>query len=248
MSNVMLVTGGSRGIGAAVCRLAARRGYDVAVNYAGNETAAATVVRDIEAAGRRAVAVQADVTRRDDVARLFDETEATLGPVHTLVNNAGITGRIGRLDEIEPEVIARTVDINVLGTIWPSREAVLRLSTKRGGAGGVIVNLSSVAASLGSPDTYVWYAATKGAVDSFTHGLGKEVIGDGIRVVGVAPGMTETEIHAAGGIPDRASRLGSETPIGRAAKPEEIAEAILWVASDAAGYMVGETIRVGGGR
>lgn len=248
MSNVMLVTGGSRGIGAAICRLAARHGYDVAVNYAGNGDAAATVVRDAEAAGRRAVAIKADVSKLDEVSRLFDTVEETLGPVHTLVNNAGITGKIARLDEIDPAVVQETIDINLLGTIWPSREAVRRLSTKRGGAGGVIVNISSVASTLGSPNTYVWYAASKGAVDSFTVGLANEVAREGIRVVGVAPGLTDTEIHAAGGAPDRAQQLGDETPIGRAARPEEIAEAVLWVASDAAGYVVGETIRVGGGR
>lgn len=245
---VMLVTGGSRGIGAAVCRLAARQGYDVAVNFVGNAEAAAGVVKDVEAAGRRAVAVQADVADPGAIGPMFDAVEEALGPVHTLVNNAGITGKIARLEDVDVETIRQTLDVNILGTILPSREFVQRYATTHGGRGGVIVNLSSVAATLGSANSYVWYAAAKGAIDSFTLGLGQEVIRDGIRVVCIAPGLTETEIHAAGGVPDRAQKLGASVPIGRPAIPEEIAEAILWAASDKAGYIVGETIRVGGGR
>lgn len=248
MSNVMLVTGGSRGIGAAISKMAASRGYDVAVNYAGNAKAAAAVTAEIEAMGQRAVAVQADVSKGDEVSALFDRVETALGPVHTLINNAGITGRISRLDEIDPALIQETIDVNIMGTILPAREAVLRMSTKRGGAGGVIVNISSIAATLGSANTYVWYAASKAAIDTFTVGLANEVIGDGIRVAGIAPGVTHTDLHAAGGQPQRADEIGITTPIGRAAQPEEIAEAVLWIASDAAGYVVGETIRVGGGR
>ncbi len=245
---ILIVTGGGRGIGAAICRLAAADGWDVAVNYVGNKAAAELVVADIAAAGRRAVAVRADVSKPQEVRRLFDTVTADLGAPTGLVNNAGVTGKIARLDEIEPEVIQEVVDINVMGAILPAREAVLRMSTKHGGAGGVIVNISSVAARLGPPSTYVWYAATKGAVDSLTRGLAQEVIGEGIRVTAVAPGITETEIHASGGMPDRVDQIGPNVPLGRAAQPEEIAEAVVWMLSDKSSYVVGETLYVGGGR
>ena len=247
MSGVMLVTGGSRGIGAATCRLAAARGYDLCVNYAGNREAAEAVVAEVEAAGRRAVAVQADIARPEEIPGLFDAA-AELGPLTALVNNAGITGKISRLDAVDVEIIRRTVDLNVTGAILAAREAVLRMSTVHGGAGGGIVNISSVAARLGSPGEYTWYAATKGAIDSFTIGLAKEVAQEGIRVNAVSPGLIETEIHAAGGNPDRIAQTAPNIPLGRAGKPEEIAQAVLWLLSEEASYVTGAVLGASGGR
>jgi len=248
MAKVVLITGGSRGIGAATARLCAKNGYDVAISYQSNAAAAAAVVKDIAAAGRRGFAFKGNVAREAEILALFDAVEKKLGPVWGLVNNAGITGKIGRVEDVSAATIQEVIDVNVVGALIAAREAIKRMSTKRGGKGGVIVNISSVAVTLGSPNTYVWYAAAKGAVDAMTLGLGLEVAREGIRVVGVAPGLTETELHAAGGIPDRAQKLGNQVPIGRAGKPEEIAEAILWMLSDAAGYCTATTLRVGGGR
>lgn len=248
MSKVAIITGGARGIGAAISKLAAARGYAVCVNYQSNTAAANEVVAEITASGGRAVAIQADVSKAGDVTRLFDESERVLGQVTALVNNAGITGRISRLDETDVETMQQTIDINVMGVMLCSREAVLRMSGKHGGTGGAIVSISSGAATLGSPGEFVWYAASKGAVDSFTLGLSKEVTGEGIRVNAVSPGLTETELHAAGGEPGRVARLESAVPMGRAAAPEEVAQATLWLLSDEASYVSGAILRCAGGR
>jgi len=248
MTKAVLVTGGSRGIGAATALLLAKNGYDVAVNFQSNLTAAGKIVRAVEAEGRKALAVQGDVAKEADVTRMFGAVEERLGPLYGLVNNAGITGRIGRLDDAAAETIQSVMDINVVGAILCAREAVKRMSTKHGGQGGVIVNISSVAATLGSPNTYVWYAASKGAIDALTLGLGLEVAREGIRVVGVAAGLTDTDLHAAGGEPERAQKVGPAVPLGRAGKPEEIAAAVAWLMSDAARYCTATTLRVGGGR
>jgi NAD(P)-dependent dehydrogenase (short-subunit alcohol dehydrogenase family) len=247
-AGVLLVTGGGRGIGAATVRLAAQRGYAVCVNYLSHSRAAEALAGDIAAAGGHAIAVQGDVCDEADVERLFERTQAELGPVTALVNNAGLTGLISRLDEAETETLRRVVDVNVMGALLCSRAAVRRMSTRHGGRGGAIVNVSSAAASLGSPGEYVWYAAAKGAVDSLTIGLGREVAGEGIRVNAVAPGMTATEIHAAGGDPGRLERVGKTVPLGQPASAEEVAEPILWLLSDAASYITGTILRVAGGR
>ncbi len=247
-SQVTIVTGGGRGIGAATARLAGRRGHAVCVNYLGNAKAALAVVRDIEDAGGRALAVRADVAREDEVARLFEAVDRELGTVTALVNNAGIAGTVGRLDEVSGAVLRQVLDTNVLGTLLCGRAAVRRMSTKHGGTGGAIVNVSSGAASIGSPGMYVWYAASKGAVDSLTLGLANEVAREGIRVNGVAPGFTNTGIHAALGLADRLDKIGPTVPLGRAGEPGEIAEAILWLLSEAASYTTGATLRVAGGR
>lgn len=248
MDPVMIVTGGGRGIGAATARLAAARGYGVCVNYRSDEAAAEGVRRGIEAAGGRALAVQADVALEAEVARLFETVDRELGPVTALVNNAGLAGRVDRLDEAPSATIETVIAVNLLGTIWCSRAAVRRMSTRHGGGGGAIVNLSSGAATIGSPNEYVWYAAAKGGVDSFTLGLAKEVAGEGIRVNAVAPGFVRTDIHAASGLPDRLERDALKVPLARAAEPEEIAEAILWLLSEAASYTTGTVLRVAGGR
>lgn len=247
MSGVMVVTGGSRGIGAAICRLAAARGYDLCVNYASDRAAAEAVVAEVEAVGRKAVAVQADLAKPEEIAPLF-EAAAELGPLTALVNNAGITGRISRLDAVDIEIIRRTVDLNVTGAILAAREAVLRMSTRHGGRGGGIVNISSVASRLGSPGEYTWYAATKGAIDSFTLGLAKEVAAEGIRVNAVSPGLIDTGIHAAGGNPDRVAQVAPNIPLGRAGTPEEIAQATLWLLSEEASYVTGAILSASGGR
>jgi NAD(P)-dependent dehydrogenase (short-subunit alcohol dehydrogenase family) len=248
MAKVVLVTGGARGIGAATAKLLAKNGYDVAVNFQSNITAAQKVVHEIKAMGRRAIGIRADVAKESDVVRLFEAVDEHMGPLWGLVNNAGITGRIGRLDEASAETIQSTMDINVVGALLCAREAVKRMSTKREGQGGVIVNVSSVATTLGSPNTYVWYAASKAAVDAMTLGLGLEVAAEGVRVVGVAAGLTDTDLHAAGGDPNRARNLASAVPMGRVAQPADIAEAIVWMMSDEARYCTATTLRVGGGR
>ncbi len=247
-AQIMIVTGGSRGLGAATARLAAQRGYDVCVNYLGNAAGAEAVVCDVEAAGRRAIAVQADVADEDQVAQLFETVDRELGTVTALVNNAGLTGPSSRLDEVEAETLERALDVNVLAVMLCARAAVRRMSSKHGGKGGGIVNISSVAASMGSPGDYVWYATTKGAIDSFTIGLANEVAREGIRVNAVAPGLIATDIHIGANDPDRPARIGPTIPIGRCGEPEEIAEPILWLLSDAASYTTGAILRVGGGR
>ena len=248
MTGVMIVTGASRGIGAATARLAAARGYAVCVNYQGNAAAAEAVVGEIAAAGGRGLAVQADVGQEAAVEALFERVDRELGPVTALVNNAGITGHFGRLDEAPSETLRQVVDVNVLGVMWCCRAALRRMSTRHGGAGGAIVNLSSAAATLGSPGTYVWYAASKAAVDTLTLGLALEAAREGVRVNAVAPGYVDTEIHASSGMPDRVARDADLLPMGRAATAEEIAEPILWLLSEAASYTTGTVLRVGGGR
>jgi NAD(P)-dependent dehydrogenase (short-subunit alcohol dehydrogenase family) len=245
---VLLITGGSRGIGAATAKLAASRGWRVCLSYVRDDSAAKEVVRAITGAGGEALAVRADMRREAEIVALFDDAERAFGPVTGLVNNAGITGRIGPLPEAAPETIREVVEVNVTGAILAAREAVLRMSTARGGAGGAIVNISSGAASLGSPGEYVHYAASKGAIDTFTLGLAREVARDGIRVNAVAPGLILTDIHAAGGEPGRAERIAPTVPMGRPGAPEEVAEPILFLLSPAASYITGAVLRVAGGR
>jgi NAD(P)-dependent dehydrogenase (short-subunit alcohol dehydrogenase family) len=241
---VTLVTGASRGIGAAVAKALAAEGHAVAVNYVAGEAAANEVVRAIEQAGGRAIAVQADTASEADVLRLFETVEAELGPLTGLVNNAGVHGPRKRVDEQEDADIARVLDVNVRGYFLCAREAVKRMSTKHGGQGGVIVNVSSGAANLGSPGQGVLYATSKGAVNSLTIGLSQEVAGEGIRVNTVAPGMTDTDMPGA----DRLEKQAKLIPMGRVAMPEEIAEAVVWLMSDKASYVAGANLRVGGGR
>ena len=248
MNKVLLMTGASRGIGAATAVLAAQAGYAVAVNYHRNAEAAARVVAQIEAHGGQAVALQADVSQETEILRLFDEVAAQLGPVAALVNNAGILEKQARVDEMSAGRLARVWQTNVAGPFLCCREAVRRMSTRHGGAGGSIVNVSSRAVQLGAPGEYVDYAMSKGALDTLTVGLSKEVAAEGIRVNGVRPGIIETEIHALGGEPGRAARLGPGLPLGRAGTAEEVAQAILWLLSDAASYVTGSFIDVGGGR
>ncbi len=245
---VLIVTGASRGIGAAVARLAGARGYAVAVNYARDAVAANAVVAAIRAAGGRAVAIQADVAHEADVLRLFVAAEDALGPLTALVNNAGITGGIARVEDVTAEAITRALAVNVTGSMLCAREAVRRMSTRRGGAGGAIVNLSSLAARTGGSGEWVHYAATKGAINSFTLGLAREVGDEGIRVNAVAPGLIETDLHAAAGVPDRPARMAPSVPMRRAGTPDEPAEAVLWLLSPAAAYVTGTIIEVGGGR
>jgi NAD(P)-dependent dehydrogenase (short-subunit alcohol dehydrogenase family) len=248
MPGTLLVTGGGRGIGAAVARLGAARGYTVCVNYRRDAAAAEAVVAAIAAAGGRALAVQADVAREDEVERLFAAVDAALPPLTALVNNAGLAGHVNRLEEAPAETIRQVMDLNVLGSIWCARAAIRRMARRHGGRGGAIVNISSGAATIGSPGEYVWYAASKGAIDSLTLGLAKENASEGIRVNAVAPGFVRTEIHADSGMPDRLEKVAPTMPIGRAAEPEEIAEAVLWLLSDAASYTTGAILRVAGGR
>ncbi len=248
MTGIMVVTGASKGIGAATARLAAARGYAVCVNYHSDSAAAEALVGEITGGGGKAIAVRADVARAEEAAALFETVDRELGRVTVLVNNAGLSGWVNRLDEAPEETIRHVVEVNLLGTIWCARQAVRRMSTRHGGDGGAIVNVSSGAATLGSPDQYVWYAAAKGGVDSFTLGLSKEVAGEGIRVNAVSPGFVATGIHAASGMPNRLVEDAPKVPIGRAAAPEEIAEPILWLASPAASYATGAILRVAGGR
>lgn len=248
MPGTLLVTGGGRGIGAAVARLGAARGYAVGVNYLRDTEAAEAVVAEIGQAGGQALALQADVAREEEVERLFAALDRELPPLTALVNNAGLAGQVSRVEDAPAETIRQIMELNVLGSIWCARAAVRRMARRYGGRGGAIVNISSGAATIGSPGEYVWYAASKGAVDSFTLGLAKENAGEGIRVNAVAPGFVRTEIHAASGMPDRLEKIAPTMPIGRAAEPEEIAEAVLWLLSDAASYTTGAILRVAGGR
>jgi NAD(P)-dependent dehydrogenase (short-subunit alcohol dehydrogenase family) len=249
MDKVLLITGGGRGIGAATARLAAKAGYRVAINYLADSKAADQLLAELKASSAKAITVKGDVSKLDDVIRMFDETENAFGPLTALVNNAGITGLSSRLDEADPQTIIDTIAINVNGTIFAAREAVKRMSTRHGAKGGVIVNVSSGASTIGSPGEYTWYAASKGAVDSFTIGLGREVAEEGIRVVAVAPGLTETELHARStGEPGRVKRMTPMIPMKRAGAPEEVAQTIMFALSDAASYISATTIRVSGGR
>jgi NAD(P)-dependent dehydrogenase (short-subunit alcohol dehydrogenase family) len=248
MDRVAIITGASRGIGAATALLAASRGYAVCVNFQKNEAAAREVVDAIARGGGRAIAVGADVSREGDVVRLFETVDWELGTVTALVNNAGILEKQMRVDEMDAERIRRVFDTNVVGAFLCAREAVRRMSTNHGGKGGAIVNVSSGAARWGSPDEYVDYAASKGAVDTLTVGLAKEVAGEGIRVNAVRPGLVITGIHAAGGEPGRVERLKSSVPLGRGGQPDEVATAILWLLSDEASFTTGAILDVSGGR
>jgi NAD(P)-dependent dehydrogenase (short-subunit alcohol dehydrogenase family) len=244
----ILVTGGSRGIGAETARLAAQRGYAVCVNFRSNRAAADAVVHDIESRGGKAVAVGADVSVEGDVLRLFEAVDARLGRLTALVNNAGILETQSRVDEMDAARLGRIFATNVTGAFLCAREAVKRMSTARGGAGGAIVNVSSRAAQLGAPGEYVDYAASKAAVETLTIGLAREVAGEGIRVNGVRPGIIYSEIHASGGEPGRVDRLGPQLPMKRGGEAIEVARAILWLLSDEASYSTGTFIDVAGGR
>jgi NAD(P)-dependent dehydrogenase (short-subunit alcohol dehydrogenase family) len=241
---ILLIAGGSRGIGAATARLAAAQGYDVAVNYVRDEAAASAVVRAAQDAGSQAIAVQGDMAKEEDVSRLFEAVETGLGPLTHFVYSAGITGGESRLDSVETATMRAVLDLNVLGALFCLRAAVRRMSTKHGGQGGSIVLLSSAAATLGAPNEYVWYAASKGAIDSMTIGLAQEIAREGIRVNAVAPGAIDTEIHS----PGRLERIAPRIPIGRVGTAEEVAEAILFLLSDAAAYITGTVLRVSGAR
>jgi len=244
---VVIVTGGSRGIGRATAIAAAARGLRVCIGYVSNEAAAQGVVSAIEARHGNAIAVKCDVGQESDILALFKAADA-FGTLGALVNNAGMVGSTARVDEISAERITRMMQVNVTGSILCAREAVKRMSTRHGGQGGVIVNLSSVAAKLGAPNTYVDYAASKGAIDSFTIGLGHEVAGEGIRVAAIRPGLIDTELHASGGDPDRAHRLSHLVPMKRVGSAEEIANAIVWLMSDDASYVTSAILDVSGGR
>ncbi len=245
---IALVTGGSRGIGAATCLLAAKRGFAVAVNYAANATAANAVVAQIHASGGKAIAVQGDVALEADILRMFNTVDEQLGRLTALVNNAGVVDVASRVEAMSAARLKRMFDINIVGSFLCAREAVLRMSTKHGGAGGAIVNLSSAAARLGGGGQYVDYAASKGAIDTFTTGLAKELATEGIRVNAVRPGIIDTEIHASGGQPDRARQLAPLVPMQRPGSSAEVAEAIVWLMTDASSYCTGTFIDVAGGR
>lgn len=248
---VLLVTGGSRGIGAETARRAACAGWDVAVNYTRDDDAAAQVVDQVRERGRRSVAVRADVADHEAVLAMFETVDAELGPVTGLVNNAGIVAQASRLDspdEMTPQRWQRMFAVNVIGLLDCCQQAVLRMSTAHGGPGGAIVNVSSGAATTGGAGTYIDYAASKGAVETVTVGLAKEVVAEGIRVNTVRPGIVDTGIHADSGDADRVAKVGPSLPMGRAGRPDEVAEAIVWLLSDAAGYTTGSVLPVTGGR
>ena len=243
-TRVLLVTGGSRGIGAACCRRAASQGWDVAVNYTRDAAAAERVAADVRARGRRAITVAADVADEAQVLAMYRRIDAELGPLDGLVNNAGVVDQPQRVQDMGVARLRRMFDTNILGSFLCAREAIRRMQ----GRGGAIVNLSSAAARLGSPGQYVDYAASKGAIDSFTLGLARELAADGIRVNGVRPGIIDTDIHASGGLPDRAQELAPHVPMKRAGSADEVAAAVLWLLSDQASYVTGTTIDVTGGR
>jgi len=243
MDKVMLVTGGGRGIGAATARLAAERGWRVAVNYVRDRKSGEALAKEISG-----IAIAGDVAQEADVVRIFQELDRQLGRISVLVNNAGIVDLTARVDEMTAPRLQRMFAVNVFGSFYCAREAIRRMSKRHGGPGGSIINLSSVAARIGSPGMYVDYAAAKGAIDTFTLGLAKEVGGEGIRVNAVRPGVILTEIHATGGDPGRAERIGASAPLARAGSADEIARAIVWLASDEASYVTGAILDVSGGR
>jgi len=245
---VMIVTGGGRGIGAAIARLAATQGYAICISYLNDQKAAAEVVASIGAKGASAIAVRADVAVEKDVMGLFEQVDSSLGRVAALVNNAGILQRQARVEDMDSERITRVFATNVIGSFICSREAVRRMSTRHGGSGGAIVNISSRAARLGSPGEYVDYAASKAAVETLTIGLAREVAAEGIRVNAVAPGIITTDIHASGGEPGRVDRMKDGIPMKRGGTPDEVAGAVLWLLSDDASYSTGAIIDVAGGR
>jgi NAD(P)-dependent dehydrogenase (short-subunit alcohol dehydrogenase family) len=248
MAGIALITGSGRGIGAAAAKLAARRGYAVCINYLSQEDRARTVAEEIRAGGGRVMLAQADTADEAAVIRMFAEIDRQLGPVTSLVNNAGITGKSGRLDSYDGAAIRRVLEVNVVGAMLCSREAAKRMSTKNGGAGGTIVNLSSIAAVLGGGGSWTPYAAAKGAINSFTVGLARELAGEGIRVNAIMPGLIDTEIHAAAGVGDRLNALIPTVPMGRIGTAEECAELIVWLMSNEAAYMTGALIPISGGR
>jgi NAD(P)-dependent dehydrogenase (short-subunit alcohol dehydrogenase family) len=245
---VMVVTGGGRGIGAATVRLAAARGYAVCVNYRARSADAEALVAEARSAGVRAIALAADVSREDEVVRMFARVDVELGRVTALVNNAGVVEHTMRVDEMDAARWTRVLAVNVIGTFLCAREAVRRMSTRHGGSGGAIVNVSSKAAVIGSPGDYVDYAASKGAVETFSLGLAKELVAEGVRVNCVRPGIIDTEIHASSGDAERAHRVGPSLPMKRPGTPEEVAQAILWLVSQEASYTTGSVLEVAGGR
>lgn len=249
MHATTIITGASQGIGAATARLLARQGHAVLVHCAHRHDLATTVAQECRALGApQAIVVQSDLADERGVLHLFEQADRHLPPLTGLVNNAGIVDRSARLDDMSAQRLQRMLNVNVMGPMLCAREAIRRLSTRHGGQGGVIVNVSSSAVRSGSPGMYVDYAASKGAIDIFTQGLAREVAAEGVRVVAVRPGVTDTGIHATGGEPDRATRMAPQLPMGRAAHPDEIAQAIAWLLSDAASYTAGAILDVGGGR
>jgi NAD(P)-dependent dehydrogenase (short-subunit alcohol dehydrogenase family) len=245
---VLLITGAGRGIGAATAKLAATRGFDVGVNYKSDAGSATAVVDAVKAQGRKAVAIPGDMASETDVERMFKTVYDKLGPLTHFVYNTGVPGTAGRLDTASPAMIREVMDVNVLGALWSLQHAIRRMSKKHGGQGGAIVLLSSVAADIGGPNEYVWYAASKGAIESITYGLSKELAGDGIRVNCVSPGASETRIHADAGQFEKLQKVAPMIPMGRVGKPEESAEAVMFLLSDAASYISGTVLRVAGGR
>ena len=243
-----IVTGGSRGIGAAIAKLLGANGYSIAFNYVTDEVAARGVLDHLTRTGVRTVAIQADISREPDILRLFDIAQRELGPLRALVNNAAVTGGKARVDEIDSAKLAQMLAVNVAGTMLCSREAVRRMSMRHGGSGGAIVNISSLAARTGSAGEWVHYAASKGAVNTFTIGLAREVAAEGVRVNAVAPGLVETGLHAANGEPARVARMSPAIPMQRGGTPDEIAQGVLWLLSDAASYVTGTILEIGGGR
>jgi NAD(P)-dependent dehydrogenase (short-subunit alcohol dehydrogenase family) len=248
MTGIALITGSGRGIGAATARLAAKRGYAVCINYLGREDRARAVADEIRAGGGRAILAQGDTADESAVARIFEQIDRELGRITSLVNNAGITGKAARLEDYDAAEMRRVLDVNVIGTMLCTREATRRMSTKHGGSGGTVVNLSSVAAVLGGANNWTPYAAAKGAINSLTIGLSRELAAESIRVNAIMPGLIETEIHAAAGVGDRLAALAPSVPMGRIGTAEECAELIVWLMSNEAAYMTGALIPISGGR